>query len=69
MWEFALALLLGIVVGTFTGLTPGIHINLVAATLLASLGLFSEIHFYNLEVKSSKKFINVITCYNLWKIN
>lgn len=36
MWEFVLALLLGIVVGTFTGLAPGIHINLVAAALLAA---------------------------------
>ena len=44
MWEFVLALLLGIVVGTFTGLAPGIHINLVSAILLGSL---STIPFLN----------------------
>ncbi|MEK6824349.1 MAG: tripartite tricarboxylate transporter permease [Nanoarchaeota archaeon] len=33
--EIILALLAGILVGTFTGLTPGIHINLVAALLLS----------------------------------
>lgn len=33
--EFLIALILGIVVGTLTGLTPGIHINLVAVMLLS----------------------------------
>lgn len=37
MWEFAIALLLGIVFGTITGLIPGIHINLIAVILLANL--------------------------------
>ncbi len=35
--EILIALLLGVSAGTFTGLAPGIHINLVAALLLASL--------------------------------
>lgn len=36
-----LALLAGIVIGTLTGLFPGIHINLVAAILLSSLAFLS----------------------------
>ncbi len=40
MWEFVLALLLGVLFGTFTGIIPGIHINLVAATLIAFSALF-----------------------------
>lgn len=35
--ELILALILGILAGTFTGLIPGIHINLVAVILTASL--------------------------------
>ncbi len=35
MWEFVLALLLGIVVGTFTGLFPGIHVNLISVFILS----------------------------------
>ncbi len=35
--QFILALLAGTIVGIFTGLFPGIHINLVAAIILASL--------------------------------
>jgi len=38
-----MGLLLGVVAGTVTGLFPGIHINLVAAGLLAYLGYFSGI--------------------------
>jgi putative membrane protein len=34
MWQLFLALLAGIAAGTITGIIPGIHINLVAATLL-----------------------------------
>lgn len=41
--EILLALLAGILAGTFTGLAPGIHINLIAALLLSSLSLFSGI--------------------------
>tara|TARA_Y100000034_G_C6897271_1_gene413999 strand:+ start:693 stop:1913 length:1221 start_codon:yes stop_codon:yes gene_type:complete len=37
--EITLALLIGILAGTITGLFPGIHINLIAAILLSSLSL------------------------------
>ncbi|MFH1238246.1 MAG: tripartite tricarboxylate transporter permease [archaeon] len=37
--EIILALLLGCTAGTFTGLTPGIHINLVATTILVLIPL------------------------------
>lgn len=33
--ELVLALILGIIAGTFTGLSPGIHINLISSILLA----------------------------------
>jgi len=36
--EVILALLIGVIAGTLTGLFPGIHINLVAAGLLALIG-------------------------------
>jgi len=48
--EISLALLIGIVAGTFTGLAPGIHINLVAAILLSSLGFFAGIPLIALAV-------------------
>jgi putative membrane protein len=41
--EILLALFLGLIAGTITGLSPGIHINLVAAFLTASIGYFSSI--------------------------
>ena len=42
--EIFVALLLGILAGTFTGLVPGIHMNLVGATLVAlSASLLSSI--------------------------
>lgn len=41
--EILIALFFGILFGVCTGLFPGIHINLVAAMLLASLGYFSGI--------------------------
>jgi len=41
--EILLALLLGVSAGTITGLSPGIHINLVAAILIGSLGFFSSL--------------------------
>lgn len=41
MIEFILAILVGILAGTFTGLAPGIHINLIAAFLVASLSKIS----------------------------
>lgn len=40
--EILLAIILGIVAGTFTGLIPGIHINLVAAILLSSIIFLSK---------------------------
>lgn len=41
--ELIIALTLGLIIGTLTGLTPGIHINLVAAFLLASAPLLLPI--------------------------
>jgi putative membrane protein len=38
--EIIAALLLGCIIGTFTGLFPGIHINLIAAILISSLAFF-----------------------------
>ena len=35
-----IALILGVLAGTFTGISPGIHINLVAAILVGSLSFF-----------------------------
>ena len=43
MIEIILALLLGCTIGTFTGIFPGIHINLVSAFLLAGIGYFSGV--------------------------
>ncbi len=48
--ELIIALLLGVICGTFTGLAPGIHINLVAAILLFSLDKFQSIPFIALAV-------------------
>jgi len=48
--EIVLALLLGLIAGTLTGLSPGIHINLVAAFLTASIGYFSGIPLIVLAV-------------------
>ncbi|MBI2632211.1 tripartite tricarboxylate transporter permease, partial [Candidatus Pacearchaeota archaeon] len=44
------ALLLGVLSGTLTGLAPGIHINLVAAILLSSLGSLTEIPIIALAI-------------------
>ena len=43
MIEVIIALLLGVLFGVVTGLFPGVHINLVAAFLLASAGYFSGV--------------------------
>lgn len=48
--ELLIALLLGIIAGTFTGLSPGIHINLVATILTASLAYFSNVPLISLAV-------------------
>ena len=42
--ELIIALLIGILAGTFTGLAPGIHINLISTILIASL---STVPFLN----------------------
>src|SRR3989344_1909720 len=39
LFEIIIALLIGVIFGTITGLFPGIHINLVAAGLLSFIGL------------------------------
>ncbi len=41
MLELLIALVIGVIAGTFTGLAPGIHINLVASMLVAFLPKFS----------------------------
>jgi putative membrane protein len=44
LFELLIALLLGILFGTFTGLIPGIHINLIGALILASsIGITTQI--------------------------
>ncbi|MBS3084183.1 tripartite tricarboxylate transporter permease [Candidatus Pacearchaeota archaeon] len=43
MLDIVIALLTGIAIGTFTGITPGIHINTVTAILLANIAVFSSI--------------------------
>ncbi|HLF54079.1 MAG TPA: tripartite tricarboxylate transporter permease [Candidatus Nanoarchaeia archaeon] len=42
MLDIIIALLLGILVGTITGLSPGIHINLIAVIVVSSIGLFPQ---------------------------
>lgn len=48
--EFLPALFLGILAGTLTGLSPGIHINLIAALLLSSLASLSSLPIMALVV-------------------
>ena len=48
--EIILALIVGIIAGTITGLFPGIHINLVASTLVASLSTFTSVPLIALAV-------------------
>ena len=49
--QLILFLLFGILAGTFTGLVPGIHINLVASSVIAfSYSIFSEINSIYLVV-------------------
>lgn len=43
MIDFIIAVLAGLLLGTFTGITPGIHINTVTALLIANLGIFASI--------------------------
>src|SRR3989344_14766 len=50
IFELALVLLIGIIIGTLTGLAPGIHINLVAAITLSSLPLLAFVSPLSLAV-------------------
>ena len=45
VFELILAFLIGTVAGTFTGLAPGIHINLIAALLLAYIDKLNSVSF------------------------
>jgi putative membrane protein len=49
MLELILAVLFGVIIGTFTGMLPGIHINLVSAMVLASLAFFLA-HFQPITI-------------------
>ena len=48
--EAIIALFIGVIAGTLTGLAPGIHINLVAAFLLASISKFQSIPLIALAI-------------------
>lgn len=48
--ELSIAIILGCLAGTFTGIAPGIHINLVAAILVLSLDKFQNIPILALVV-------------------
>jgi len=48
--EILIAILLGVVFGTFTGITPGIHTNLLAAMLLGISAHFAGIDTLTLSV-------------------
>lgn len=48
--ELILALILGCLFGTLTGLSPGIHINLISAILVSSLAYFSNLPLISLAV-------------------
>lgn len=50
MLEIIIFILLGILAGTITGLIPGIHTNLIAVLVLASLPLFTEFPILNVLV-------------------
>jgi putative membrane protein len=50
--ELILAILAGILVGCFTGITPGVHINTVTAILISNISLF-----YFLSIESLVAFI------------
>src|SRR3989338_153036 len=50
MLEFIIAIILGIGVGIFTGLSPGIHINLISVILLSFYSSFSEINPFFLVI-------------------
>jgi|SRR3989344_2846052 len=64
--EFLIALFLGVIVGTFTGLFPGIHVNLIAAYLVAAsaflLGHFSalSIALFIISVSITHTFVDYV---------
>ena len=60
--ETVVAILAGVIVGIFTGLTPGIHTNFVSALLIASLPLLNNYFSVNTLVS----FIVVMTMINLF---
>ena len=41
MLDFVLAIIAGLIIGTITGITPGIHINTITALLIAHISIFS----------------------------
>ena len=41
MLDFVLAIVAGLIIGTITGITPGIHINTITAILVGNLSFFS----------------------------
>ena len=43
MINFLFILLMGIVAGSFTGMIPGLHINLISALLVSNISLFGDI--------------------------
>ncbi|MFT4326488.1 MAG: tripartite tricarboxylate transporter permease [Candidatus Woesearchaeota archaeon] len=60
-----LAILIGVTAGTFTGLIPGIHINLISNLLLASLGVLSKVHplalaCFIIAMSTTHSFLDVI---------
>src|SRR3989344_8154957 len=50
MIELIIALIVGLLAGTITDLSPGIHINIVAAFLTSSLGYFAGVPLIALAV-------------------
>ncbi|MEK6893923.1 MAG: tripartite tricarboxylate transporter permease [Nanoarchaeota archaeon] len=43
MLDFILAIIAGLIIGTITGITPGIHINTITALLIANITVFSAL--------------------------
>ncbi|MEK6924945.1 MAG: tripartite tricarboxylate transporter permease [Nanoarchaeota archaeon] len=43
MLDFILAIIAGLIIGTITGITPGIHINTITALLIANITVFSTL--------------------------
>lgn len=43
MLDFILSIIAGLIIGTITGITPGIHINTITALLIANITVFSAL--------------------------